>query len=321
MKYLRYLTVLLISLCIALSSCAAEEGKAEESKVEESEALESKVEESTQVSSEVDTASTGSETTEEKVPTDFLLASITVKMSFGTTKSEFQYDEYGRVIVFTSYSDDKPYTQQETTYDENGFMIKQETYRFDASGNRKADTIRTFVNSDSGNPLQENRTLNGVASVITYTYNEQDRVVLYEHKDETGELLQKRQYVYTDDFGSYRVTEFDGRVNEYVYDANGNELLYRFTNADGDIQHSIENEYDSHNNVIKTVSAEGVFEFTNVYDGDRLLSIESVSDGELVQKTTYEYDAYGNCVKKTETNATGTVTAAYVYAWTPVYGD
>ena len=143
---------------------------------------------------------------------------------------------------------------------------------------------------------------------------------LYTRKDALDNIIEKKQYEYLDDFGSYRLTSLDNQVTQLILDAIGNELERTLFNTDGSIVFSIKNEYDSKNNVVKSTDKDRVItEFTNVYEGDLLISVEKHVDSELAGKAVNEYDEYGNLCTKKETNAAGTVVSSTVNVWLPVY--
>lgn len=256
----------------------------------------------------------------EKQPVSFLLKSTEMEMPFGKTKSEFTYDQSGRLTKTVASTNDKVYMSEELFYDDNGYVIKKKQTSLDASGKESSVTTESFILSEKGLIQSSTIITDTITTFTSYEYDAKNRLVLYTRKDALDNIIEKKQYEYLDDFGSYRQTSLDNQVTQLILDATGNELERTLFNTDGSIVFSIKNEYDSKNNVVKSTDKDRVItEFTNVYEGDLLISVEKHVDSELAGKTVNEYDEYGNLCTKKETNAAGTVVSSTVNVWLPVY--
>jgi len=256
----------------------------------------------------------------EKQPVSFLLESTEMEMPFGKTKSEFTYDQSGRLTKTVASTNDKVYMSEELFYDDNGYVIKKKQTSLDASGKESSVTTESFIFSEKGLIQSSTIITDTITTFTSYEYDAKNRLVLYTRKDALDNIIEKEQYEYLDDFGSYRLTSLDNQVTQLILDATGNELERTLFNTDGSIVFSIKNEYDSKNNVVKSTDKDRVItEFTNVYEGDLLISVEKYVDSELAGKTVNEYDEYGNLCTKKETNAAGTVVSSTVNVWLPVY--
>lgn len=256
----------------------------------------------------------------EKQPVFFLLESTEMEMPFGKTKSEFTYDQSGRLTKTVASTNDKVYMSEELFYDDNGYVIKKKQTSLDASGKESSVATESFILSEKGLIQSSTIITDTITTFTSYEYDAKNRLVLYTRKDALDNIIEKEQYEYLDDFGSYRLTSLDNQVTQLILDATGNELERTLFNTDGSIVFSIKNEYDSKNNVVKSTDKDRVItEFTNVYEGDLLISVEKHVDSELAGKTVNEYDEYGNLCTKKETNAAGTVVSSTVNVWLPVY--
>ncbi|MBE6590783.1 MAG: hypothetical protein E7646_01930 [Ruminococcaceae bacterium] len=243
-----------------------------------------------------------------------------MEMPFGKTKSEFTYDQSGRLTKTVASTNDKVYMSEELFYDDNGYVIKKKQTSLDASGKESSVTTESFIFSEKGLIQSSTIITDTITTFTSYEYDAKNRLVLYTRKDALDNIIEKEQYEYLDDFGSYRLTSLDNQVTQLILDATGNELERTLFNTDGSIVFSIKNEYDSKNNVVKSTDKDRVItEFTNVYEGDLLISVEKYVDSELAGKTVNEYDEYGNLCTKKETNAAGTVVSSTVNVWLPVY--
>lgn len=255
-----------------------------------------------------------------KQPVSFLLESTEMEMPFGNTKSEYTYDQSGRLTKTVASTNDKVYMSEELFYDDNGYVIKKKQTSLDASGKESSVTTESFILSEKGLIQSSTIITDTITTFTSYEYDAKNRLVLYTRKDALDNIIEKEQYEYLDDFGSYRLTSLDNQVTQLILDATGNELERTLFNTDGSIVFSIKNEYDSKNNVVKSTDKDRVItEFTNVYEGDLLISVEKHVDSELAGKTVNEYDEYGNLCTKKETNAAGTVVSSTVNVWLPVY--
>lgn len=257
----------------------------------------------------------------EKAPSSFLLGSSEIDLPFGKMKSEYSYDEQGNLIKIESYSKNVLTNSEAYKYDDKGYLIEKVSVSYDNSSNETFKSTETYVNSADGLAQSGTIEMSGNTSTFIKQYDNKNRIILHEQKDNAGVTVSKQEYTYTDDFDSFECVELDGRTHIVKYDANGNELENTWLDANGNTISSSVNEYDSHNNVTKTTNHKNsVTEQKHTYNNEVLVKTEIIIDGELTSTIEYTYDEYGNLIVKKQTSVSGTVETT-VNTWTPVYAD
>ncbi len=215
--------------------------------------------------------------------------------SLGTTR--YAYDEQGRIIrvdqpgsAFIAYA-----------YDSNGNLAEirtpAQTAQYVYSSNGRALTIidgngdvyrQTF--NAAGNLVETERP-NGLREIRTYDALQQ--VAAVASIGSAGQTISRYEYSYLTDGNIGSVTELDGRVSTYEYDANGR--LIREVYGDGlSIDREITYSYDAvGNRLTRLDSMVGLTTYT--YDrNDRLLE---ATTGSVTAR--YAYDANGNVISRT----------------------
>lgn len=258
----------------------------------------------------------------DKIPSSFLLASTEMEMPFGKFKSEYTYDENGNLTATVTYSNkDKGYNKQTFKYDDNGYLIEKSSLTYDDSGKENLVYTETYINSDDGLAQSGTIIVPGDTNTFIKEYDDKNRIVSYEQKDSADNTVDKKEYTYLDDFGSYSLVTFDKRTQTVKYDKNGNELENTWADANGETISSAVSEYDSYNNLIKCSNHDNsVTEQKNTYSNELLVKCEVIVDGELISTIEYTYDEYNNLIMKKQTSVSGTV-ETMVNTWTPVYTD
>ena len=311
MKEIIILLVLVFAIFVPLASCS--------NGIDESD-VDSSTKSSIGVIEESVSGNTSLELTSKEIK-GFLLESSEMQMPFGNTKSVFSYDEFGRLIETTAFSNSKKYMVETLTYDGNGFLTVKKQQTFNSSGKIISDFKEEFVNSNSGFPISVTTIANDSVAYATYEYDQKNRVLLYLQKDGSGIILDKKVYDYFDNNGSYLYTEINNSTTKHIYDSAGNELEYSVTKSDGSVLVLYQYTYDERNNVIKSIDKDGaICDHINTYDNNgRLQSYAIYNGAELVSKAIFEYDEYGNLLKKEQTNAAGTVESTTINVWMPIY--
>jgi len=145
-------------------------------------------------------------------------------------------------------------------------------------------------------PVEERfvSTSNEQGNVTTYTYDDKGYLIKYE-TTEKG-LVSPCEYLYDTDGNLLRVTEPDGVVEQYSYDANGNRVAKIRYQVDKELYRE-EYAYDEHNRRISqtTTDDSGTDEYRWEYDaaGNLIKSITWLSDG-YWQEIAVRYDDKGN---------------------------
>ncbi len=204
----------------------------------------------------------------------------------------------------------------EYTYDENGVLLSKEeklsndvtktyTYTYDEMGRLLTEAVKKVSPYNSSyDSASKTKTEN---SSVTYTYNEQGDIInkyvidaigwpyndeyVYEY-DDNGRKISV--YSLTEDETTYFTYNEQGQLDEektqygtvwrkYEYDQNGN--LIRETLGSGSV---VEYTYDEHNNLIKKVENYNIGEYNEIknihrytYDEYGILSVYSFKDIEL----------------------------------------
>ena len=180
----------------------------------------------------------------------------------GTTS--FTYDSMNRLKTVTEPSN------------------KVTEYGYDKAGNRKIETV----------------TENGVVSQMTYTYNEQERLM---NTVQTAENTTKTVFYYYDNNGNLY-----GQNEEIIKPDTGemSETAITLLGVDADSESGAVYEYNVFNQLVKTY--QGSNTITNVYNGEGLRVSKTVNGNTC--NYLYEYDKI-----VLETDESGNQTARNVY--------
>lgn len=228
---------------------------------------------------------------ESSIPSDFKLASVELKTTFGMIKSEYIYNEKGLVSELKQYDNGKVYRIEAITYDDkNNISVKTISMPEDTTLN----TTETYFYS-TDNVLERYESKCGqTINTFSYEYDEQGRIKKITQSD--GEsVLQEKVYEYLDEYGSCR-TIFDGtRIQETYYDEKKGVIRSYSGNTDGTV-------YDD------------VF-CANTYEKGRIVKSVATASDEIQSVTTYEYDEYGNLLEERQLNAAGTPVSTTTYTW------
>ncbi len=172
--------------------------------------------------------------------------------SYGSSVSEYTYDERGNRIKAVSSSDGSVYNTIEYAYDGEGRVIRSWSTNADgvmtysseyeyAGGLLVKETytsesysyVATCTYDERGNLLNRHNDTSDWDTDTTYEYDEADRMVKYVYYD--GADLFTSTYTY-DDQGNLLRTEYTSPdydyVEDYTYDAEGNCLTDVYTGSD-----------------------------------------------------------------------------------------
>ncbi len=265
----------------------------------------------------------------EETKTVLLNTVTTATTPFGTHKYVNEYDEYGRLIKSTAYTDGEEFSVTEYTYDEYGcqnsekYVSDEMSYTYEwtnnTDGNRLKGTEKTKQKSE----------LSSFESEYEYIYDENGRVVSYDCTTVSKRAMifgkttteQHRTYEYTDEYGSYIMKEWGDNIPEtvyqYFYDENGN-LDEEIVLTDG--KETMRTKYDSHGYAMtvrrKTTSGEEVTRFENTYENDLLTKmIKKSDDGKIISTTVNTYDGDGKILSSVTTGENRTETSSTVYEY------
>ena len=246
-------------------------------------------------------------------PSEFRLACVEVKTTFGSAKSEYTYDENGLLIQTKQSNNGKVYRPESITYNAQN-NISEKTICM--PGSTVADTIETYFYT-SENVLERYESKSGhTIHTFSYLYDDKGRITKLRQTDESGALLQEKEYEYLDEYGSCRITTDQSRVQETYYDANHNELRLYSGNTDGTVYMDVRNTYDAHNQLLTSTDESGVtISYANVYEQDRIVKAEAFVDETVQSVILYTYDTYGNLLEQKELNAAGTPVSTTTYTW------
>lgn len=236
---------------------------------------------------------------------------------------QYQYDSIGRRVGLT-YPDG---TQTKYDYDLNDNLVKVSTgnditnYTYDALGNLLAttlpngsttsytydannqiNTLKTiskagtvlsnieYAYDERGNISKEDSTIDGVKTVKSYTYDEEEQLLSSTHK--TGSTTKEYSYLYDQVGNKLAATEtINGKETRKQYKFDNKNALVSETGELG-----VDYSYDATGNVSQKRYANGVVENFK-YDAEgMLLSVQS-SNGKTIN---YAYDGFGNRTQKTE---------------------
>ena len=139
-------------------------------------------------------------------------------------RSEFTYDEQGRVTSQKNFVNDAPSTEWHNAYIGEERIITLQVY-YDAEGNI---TAVHHAHDDDGNPTESTTYVNGVITV-KYEY-----AVSSNPLDGAG-VVTARKYQYNPD-GSYTLYDYTVFANGYIvytYDANGNLISQQYYDSTG----------------------------------------------------------------------------------------
>ncbi len=226
-----------------------------------------------------------------------------------TTKTGFNYDEYGNVIKTTYYGDelngDERYEDNEYLYNTDKWIIKlKHTYLLDANSKKITETFFSYdkqpynANPVRGSLTQTEYWLEGSNPKIYYDYDEFGNVIL---KTDSSGYATKYEY---DNAHTFIIKETNalGQASSFVYESGTGNLLSK-TDANG---YKTEYKYDNFGRIIKEIQ---------LYDSEEYPTIEYSyeMDGSAPEKTItryriesgksdsydeyYFYDGFGNLIQ------------------------
>ena len=221
----------------------------------------------------------------------------------------YAYDSSGRLSSVTGVLGT---VTENYTYNEGGKLVKI----CDAFGNRitavtyknNTGTVLTVTDSEGTVTGYEYNSANNSVTVSKDNEVTEKRVYNrynYPTSTETADGTQRNYYCNA--YGDIAVTEgSDGAKTLYAYDAKGNSV--KVTSVSDGKRETETSNYDSSGNLLKTVTSDGVSEYTYDERGNTL-SVKKTAEGEEAEITTYTYNADGNVA----TSVTGGETTAYTY--------
>lgn len=237
-----------------------------------------------------------------------------VKTTFGSAKSEYTYDENGLLIQTKQSNNGKVYRLESITYNAQN-NISEKTICM--PGSTVADTIETYFYT-SENVLERYESKSGhTIHTFSYLYDDKGRITKLRQTDESGALLQEKEYEYLDEYGSCRITDRSKSCT-------GNVLCTPTTTRSVSIPEirsefvymDVRNTYDAHNQLLTSTDESGVtISYANVYEQDRIVKAEAFVDETVQSVILYTYDTYGNLLEQKELNAAGTPVSTTTYTW------
>lgn len=269
------------------------------------------------------------ETIPEETITVLLNTVTTEKTPHRLNKYVAEYDEYGRIIKSTAYTDGEEFSVTEYTYDEYGYQNSEKyvsdemSYTYEWTNNTDGNRLKGTEKTEQANGLSS------FESEYEYTYDEKGRAVSYDSTTVSKRAMifgkttteQHRSYEYTNEYGSYIMKEWGDDIPETVYhfffDENGNideEIVLT------DCYETMRTKYDRHGYAMtvrrKTTSGEEVTRFENTYENGLLTKmIKKSEDGKVLGTTVITYDGNGNPLSSVITGEDGTETSNTVYEY------
>ena len=252
-----------------------------------------------------ETEATETEATKPTQNEKLLKTEVISTSPYGTTKDVMTYDEFGRLITTETYSDGVLSLTRTVAYDENG-------YKNSDIQSGAIDYKDEWVNSADGKILSgkiTSKTSFGTTIFsYAYEYDDNGRILSYVRTDSAEHVIQQKEYRYTDENGSYVLTENGEGQPETVVTCTANAqgtIVEKIVVTGG--RETTHTKYDEHGNEIEIFSDGGKVTYNNTYSNTLLTQIEITdSDGELVQKIVYAYDENGNLLSMVVTDASGT---------------
>lgn len=195
-----------------------------------------------------------------------------------------------------------------TTYNAGMTALQNQNYAkayqlfLESDDPRAAEVLEGFVFV----PVEERfvSTSNEQGNVTTYTYDDKGYLIKYE-TTEKG-LVSPCEYLYDIDGNLLRVTEPDGVVEQYSYDANGNRVAKIRYQFDKELYRE-EYRYDDQNRLIEQVITDktGVSRYTWEFDKAGHCTKAWKGNDTGWDEVTTEYDERGNVVKATTRHSGG----------------
>jgi len=206
-----------------------------------------------------------------------------------------EYDSYGSLKTKTLYEyDDKGNRIELNEYTSNGLLERKVKYKYDDKGN---NTEVIVYDSDGNFKLR-----------LTNKYNEQLKTEYCEY-DSLGKLCFKTTMKYDDkgnmiEHGQYRsdIDSYSKSFTEYEFDKNGNKVVEKNIDSDGENISRQTFEYDKKGNLIeRKIYHRNERLYVKIrmdYDdnGNEIESRMYDSDEILYSKSTSVYDNKGNII-------------------------
>lgn len=225
--------------------------------------------------------------------------------------SETCYDSKGNVIEQTTFTDTGEVIERIVReYNAFGF-IKSEKF---IAGDQEFSEEKNYERSENGLILTEYRHFaDGSLDTTRYTYDSQHRIVEKLTTNDEGEIEQREQLLYRNDFLiEHTITDGEGNVqrNEKLeYDEVGNTVVHRIYDADRNELRIKEIDYNKSGR--KTAERiynedEQLLERTT-YEEDETRRLSSMTEESSRGKriTKYTYDSSGNTIIQEEYNEEG----------------
>lgn len=209
------------------------------------------------------------------------------------------YDKDNRVLIH-SYRNETVRFVESYAYDDDNDAIISYTYTpiYDDGPTRSSGYIRTF--DQRGNVVKEEHFDiydEAYNYILTYTYDEQDRILTRTHTDYDDEA-DVWTYVYDEEGNYHCVHKGDEYTQTTHYNKDGKLVKTEIVhNETGEVRELYEYRYDEKGNEIyrRTRYLDNETVHTTTYNERGLiLSSESSRDGEVYAMSAYTYDQNGN---------------------------
>lgn len=237
----------------------------------------------------------------------------------GTLTEVYIYTEWGDVVDYAYYSDERLMAEHHAEYDEKNRLVKY-TEQGDGYNNWEEYTYDA-----KGRKLTWEGSHQGIDFVAVFSYAE-DGTYVENREDDYGDEKWRTQISYDKKGQIVRSHSVlvgsadtdDTRLDEYTYDKAGNEI-YHYSKW-GTTVETTTSEYNDRNDLVsaKTLDQNGeIVKWVRcTYDEDgRTLTYERTSDGISWRKDTYIYDEEGNLLSEyyynPETDSIRDVTYTY----------
>src|SRR5581483_11776480 len=202
------------------------------------------------------------------------------------------YDAYGAVIQVTD-----PNLNITKTVSDNLGRESQTIEDYGTTGHLNLTTITTYDAFNRVLTIQD-RDLN----TVTYSYTDNTRTAVMTSAEGITVATVKNREGQT-----VSVTDGNGMVTSYTYDADGNLKTTTIDSASGGLQLKTTQNYADADLLSSTVDANNVIT-TYTYDAARRVLSKTVDPAGLALTTSFGYDAFGEAAQVTDPNGITTTT-------------